>query len=145
MYDSFNIPMTVSGLVPILPFFIVLGVDLGIPITVQATVGSIISIITLLSKPPVSLFVDAFPNLRKLVFVAVIFLCGLSFSSMYFIKPFGKKPHFDNAVILPKYQNSASVNSSVESFKDNITTEYLRFDQVLLLLQNDGEPGFFRN
>ena len=86
-------------MVPVLPFFIVLGVNLGVPIAIQGALGAVIMFTTVIAKPLLSLLADAFQDLRKIIFVGAVMLSGLSFSSIYFIPAFGVK-HYYNVCLL---------------------------------------------
>ena len=93
-----------AGVVSIMPFIVVMGINLGVPIAVQGLVGSIMMVVTFVVKPLVSMLADTFPDWRKTIFLGLITLCGLSLGCIVLIPPFGVKPNFGSAAVVPKNQ-----------------------------------------
>ena len=126
-----------------LPFFIVLGVNLGVPIALQGALGAVIMLATVIAKPLLSLLADAFPDWRKIIFVGTVMLSGLSFGSIIFIPGFGVQPNFSGVLVVPRDLSpnvSASLpdqivaNSSMEGpgSPDNFSLNNLSHSFVLV-------------
>ncbi|XP_018021228.1 uncharacterized protein LOC108677514 [Hyalella azteca] len=97
-----------GGLAPVMPFLLVMSVQLGASVSLMGTVGALVLLLTVLLKPFISAFADTFPWSRKPVFVGTVLLTCLSLSSLSFIPPFLPAPNYKSTFIVDK-----SVNYSV--------------------------------
>ncbi|KAA0190052.1 hypothetical protein HAZT_HAZT004704 [Hyalella azteca] len=66
-----------AGMVPVLPFSMVLGLGLGVPIILQGLMAAVVLVGTVIAKPILSLIADTFPRSRRIIFIASILMCGL--------------------------------------------------------------------
>lgn len=70
---------------PILPFISVYGRQLGVAPKIMGTFTSILPILFLIAKPAFGFVVDYFRNVRKFIFIGLLFTTSLAFVSMYFL------------------------------------------------------------
>lgn len=92
-----------------MPFFMVIGVGLGVPIALQGLVGATVLVGTVFAKPMLSLLADSFPEWRKGIFVAAVLLCGLALGSICFVPTFGRVPYYPRAWLISKSANLSSL------------------------------------
>ncbi|KAA0194379.1 hypothetical protein HAZT_HAZT001866, partial [Hyalella azteca] len=76
------------GLVPVLPFLMVVGQQLGVPLSVQGAVTGITLLMVVFIKPLIAAAADSFPSFRKFIFILLLVFMTIFYSSIYFIKPF---------------------------------------------------------
>ncbi|KAF2356592.1 Major facilitator superfamily associated domain [Trinorchestia longiramus] len=108
--------MFFAGMVPVLPFSMVLGLGLGVPIALQGIMAATVLVGTVIAKPLLSLVADAFPWSRRIIFIASILLCGLSLGCICFVPAFAPQPSYPEAWLLRKNVNlSDTLNSADKS------------------------------
>ncbi|XP_045600649.2 major facilitator superfamily domain-containing protein 6 [Procambarus clarkii] len=72
---------------PIIPFLIVVGTQLGIPVSVTGSLSAIALMLVVLTKPIIATIADAFPARRRAIFLLTLVCMVASFSSLSFIPP----------------------------------------------------------
>ncbi|KAK4304392.1 hypothetical protein Pmani_023661 [Petrolisthes manimaculis] len=72
---------------PIIPFLLVLGMQMGIPVEVSSGLHAVFLLSVVLVKPIFAMTADAFPSYRRLIFILTLVLMTLSHCSIYFIPP----------------------------------------------------------
>ncbi|XP_076033990.1 major facilitator superfamily domain-containing protein 6-like [Oratosquilla oratoria] len=72
-----------GSMAPVLPFLMVLALQLGIPMSVQGTLSALSLIATVLCKPVVSALADKYPRARKAIFVWMMIITVVSYGSVY--------------------------------------------------------------
>ncbi|KAF2358198.1 Major facilitator superfamily associated domain [Trinorchestia longiramus] len=91
-----------GGMAPILPFLLVLSLQLGASVMLMGTVGAMVLVPTILLKPFISTVADAFPAIRKMLFVGTVLLTCLTVVGIGFIPPFVPAPNFNQSWVLPE-------------------------------------------
>ncbi|XP_063614496.1 uncharacterized protein LOC134787627, partial [Penaeus indicus] len=81
-----------SGMSPVLPFLMVVALQLGIPVSVQGTIYATSLLLTVLGKPLIAALADCFPSFRKAIFLVVITIMVMSYSCVRFIPPMKDPP-----------------------------------------------------
>ncbi|KAA0202389.1 hypothetical protein HAZT_HAZT004571 [Hyalella azteca] len=126
---------------PVVPFGLVISLQLGASVSLMGTVGAVILMISVVVKPFFSTLADAFPLTRRPLFVGMVLLCCLSLSGVAFIPQFTKAPCYADAWIVQRDM----FNSSSFSFKSgNVATE-VSLPQGLELAQSDLLPNYIVN
>nr|XP_027231850.1 uncharacterized protein LOC113823423 [Penaeus vannamei] len=77
---------------PVLPFLMVVALQLGVPVSVQGTIYATSLLLTVLGKPLIAALADCFPNFRKAIFLVVITIMVVSYSCVRFIPPMRDPP-----------------------------------------------------
>ncbi|KAF2367427.1 Major facilitator superfamily associated domain [Trinorchestia longiramus] len=77
-----------ASLAPVLPFLMVVGLQLGVPVSVQGAVTALTLLTVVVFKPLIAAAADSFPALRKPIFITLLVLMTVFYSAIYFIKPF---------------------------------------------------------
>ncbi|KAK8720581.1 hypothetical protein OTU49_013223, partial [Cherax quadricarinatus] len=77
---------------PIIPFLVVIGVQLGIPVSVMGTFSAVLLILVMLMKPVVATLADAFPSYRHTIFLLMLGLMVTCYSSLAFVPPLRAEP-----------------------------------------------------
>ncbi|XP_047470504.1 uncharacterized protein LOC125026246 [Penaeus chinensis] len=77
---------------PVLPFLMVVALQLGIPVSVQGTMSATSLLLTVLGKPLIAALADCFPSFRKAIFLVVITIMVMSYSCVRFIPPMKDPP-----------------------------------------------------
>ena len=138
----------------VLPFFLVLGKSLGIPIEIQGSLTAGIMVTTLIAKPLIAMVADTFSALRKTIFIFTVVLSGLSFSSIYFIPSVGTSPDFSSAVVVPKvlnmtngFPNDFSYGFTYAEVQNSLglpsfTVDNLSLSDALVLVPTNGEQKY---
>ncbi|XP_018013392.1 uncharacterized protein LOC108670429, partial [Hyalella azteca] len=104
-----------GGMAPILPFGLVISLQLGSSVSLMGTVGALVLMLTMVVKPFISTFADAFPRTRGPLFVGTVLLFGLSLSIMAFVPQFTDAPYYSDAWIVSRDMfNSHSFSSEID-------------------------------
>lgn len=88
-----------SGVSPIFPFLLVVGVQLGIPVAISGTLQAVFLLSVVLVKPIFAAMADAFPSYRRLIFLMTISIMTLSMSSINFIPPMREDLRVDGQLV----------------------------------------------
>jgi len=84
----------------VLPYLVLYGLQVGIPIDIMGTGLALVLLATVCLKPLVSFFADRFPKIRKGLFIINILITAISFGSMAFVDPFGVSASYDQVAII---------------------------------------------
>ncbi|KAF2358199.1 Major facilitator superfamily associated domain [Trinorchestia longiramus] len=106
-----------GGMAPIMPFGLVMSMQLGGSVALMGNMGALILINTVLLKPIVSIVADAFPRARRPLFVGLLLLFCCSLSFIVFIPPFKQAPSFSSAWITSKNATETNLNNIVYQLK----------------------------
>lgn len=127
-----------SGLAPIFPFVMVLGLQLGAPIAVLGAMGTVILAVPLVIHPLVIYLLEISSTVRRGIFVANVLLICLSLTSMAFIPPFGKPPEYSEAWLvaknLTKWKDEDTINKHIA---DNVNDSKLEMEQYSIMQMNN--------
>ncbi|XP_069173392.1 major facilitator superfamily domain-containing protein 6-like [Procambarus clarkii] len=72
---------------PVLPFLMVVGIQLGIPVSVTGSLSGIALMLVVLMKPVIATIADAFPARRRAIFLLTLVCMVACYSSISFIPP----------------------------------------------------------
>ncbi|XP_045598903.2 major facilitator superfamily domain-containing protein 6-B isoform X2 [Procambarus clarkii] len=72
---------------PILPFLIVVGIQLGIPVSLTGTLAAISLLLVVFMKPVIATLADVFPTHRRLIFLLTLIIMVTCYSCLIFIPP----------------------------------------------------------
>ncbi|XP_068232941.1 uncharacterized protein [Palaemon carinicauda] len=130
---------------PILPFILVLAVQLGIPLPLQGTLTAFSLLFTIVGKPLIAGLADAFPSYRKVIFLAILSIMVISFSAIKFI-PALQRPFRIRGRLLDEvtFLGNSSYNSSGSSSSmENITNKDDRTKHRIASVNslNNDQPG----
>ncbi|XP_042867904.1 uncharacterized protein LOC122250510 [Penaeus japonicus] len=100
---------------PVLPFLMVVALQLGIPVSVQGTIYATSLLLTVVGKPVIAALADCFPNYRKGIFLVVITVMVTSYSCVRFIPPMRDPPVLRGRLVLAPAGSSSSLSSSSSS------------------------------
>lgn len=93
---------------PILPFVVVVGQHLGIPVSVMGIVMAVYYVMVVLMKPVVAALADTYPSYRRLIFLANLGVMVISFSSIYFVPPLKGLPRVQGRLVQPQNMSGPS-------------------------------------
>ncbi|KAG7177745.1 uncharacterized protein LOC121863032 isoform X2 [Homarus americanus] len=122
---------------PILPFLIVVGVQLGIPVSVTGTLSSISLLLIVFMKPLVAAMADSFPAHRRAIFLLTLTLMVTCYSSLVFIPPMKEVPKVKGQLVRPV----EALTSQEKEFNPLVATNAEKKDissKTLLLAHGDG-------
>ncbi|XP_018027185.1 uncharacterized protein LOC108682520 [Hyalella azteca] len=131
-----------AGMVPVLPFSMVLGLGLGVPIILQGLMAAVVLVGTVIAKPILSLIADTFPRSRRIIFIASILMCGLSLGCVCFVPSFGLEPSFDKAWLLPANYNitdAEKIHRKPSSEKLTLISDDSKFNEEIIGNQSKWE------
>ncbi|KAK7072592.1 hypothetical protein SK128_014202 [Halocaridina rubra] len=109
-----------GSMAPVLPFIIVVAIQLGIPVPLQGSLSAFALLFTIAGKPLVSALADMFPSYRKVLFLSTISVMVAAFSSISFIPSTQDAVEIDGMLVRAILFSQQQLNS-FKSF-DNITT-----------------------
>ncbi|XP_071536911.1 uncharacterized protein [Panulirus ornatus] len=86
---------------PILPFLIVVGLQLGIPVSVMGTLLGVSLLLVVLMKPIIATLADAFPAYRRAIFLMTLFITTVAYSSLDFVPPMRGGVRAEGRMVMP--------------------------------------------
>jgi hypothetical protein len=122
-----------SGMAPVVPFGLVISLQLGASVSLMGTVAAVILMLSVVVKPLFSTLADAFPLTRRPLFVGMVLLCCLSLSGVAFVPQFTKAPYYADVWIVQRDM----FNSSSFSFTSGNEATVVSQSQGLQFAQSD--------
>ena len=118
--------LLISGSAPVLPFLMVFGIQLGVPVQELGILYALMRISIVLIKPLLATAADAFPAFRKAIFLSLLALMTTCFTAIYFIESIEDS----NTTFIP-----TNVTDSILNLTNDIhsTAVYSQEDKVALI------------
>ena len=108
------VPVSIfSGLAAVVPYLTPYALQIGIPFDIMGGGLAAILIATLILKPLASGLADKFPQVRRLLFLALICATAVCYSSIGLIKPFGTNSSFSSIIIYDTSKNLSEVSTNL--------------------------------
>ncbi|KAF2352754.1 Major facilitator superfamily associated domain [Trinorchestia longiramus] len=114
-----------AGMAPIMPFIFVIGMQLGISVTVMGALDSLILIFSTIMKPLISMVADAIPKSRRPLLIVMVFISCITLGLWAVTPSFKDAPRF-TAWIADDASNETFWNfdSNSNSYSENVTQEF---------------------
>ncbi|KAK7084222.1 hypothetical protein SK128_016343, partial [Halocaridina rubra] len=113
---------------PILPFLVVVALDLGIPVALQGTLGATCLLTTVVAKPIIAALADTFPKYRKAIFLSMLTAMVGAYCSIWFIPAMRGLPllkgQLVRPVVMPENFTKEGLHSNSSSSEDYDSQPY---------------------
>lgn len=97
-----------GGASTVIPFLMVIAVQLGIPVSISGTVNAASLLLVLVYKPAMAAVADTFPHHRRAIFLLNISAMALSFVAIYFVPSMQEIPKLQGQLVKTSKHNTDS-------------------------------------